>query len=389
MLLPLVIFVASVAYLPGVTSATTVGRWAVLACGAVLLMRATRRASLGPAHAWGAALLAWGALTALWSASPVDSAGELWHWLILAMLFLAASRSREQNGVLVALVAGLAISWLFAFDQLLGHEPVLATDVPAGLFLSRNALGEVAACALVWAIARRAWSLVPAPLLLVAMSGSRGALLATAIGLGAMLWQRGCRWSVVFPGLLAVAGAAAITWHRDPTLESVLTRFDIWQFALVNLTAAGYGLGTFATLAPGFEYVHNEPLQLAFEIGLGSLLAVPLALRALRSGSPESAALAAILGASLVSFPLHHPMGAALVAVLAGLACGARDRVDCGERLLGDCGSVRSEYEWQDTAGDLPEPPRRRVVVAFRQKHPLGSRELEAVVQQTREGARS
>lgn len=367
---------AAVAYLPGVGGSTVAGRWAVLALGAVvMLLRVPERPLLGPAHAWGGALVLWAALSALWSVSPLDTTGELWHWLVLSVLFLTASQHREPELVLVALILGLIASAGAAMLQMLGLHPVLFVPnaEPAGLFLNRNVLGEVAACALVWTTALtltsnpRAWALIPISLLLVLVSGSRGALLACLCGALYWLWSGGRRLWIAPVVVSFLIGASLITYFKDPDLDSVMARLDIWSLALGNLTLLGRGLETFGTLAPRYEFVHNDYIQLAFELGLGALLAVGLlhsSLRAGRYSGAEGAALASLLGASLVSYPLHHPMGAALVAVLAGLSCGAADRAHRAERLLGVCGAARAEYEWRDSATDLLESRSRLSVVA-------------------------
>jgi hypothetical protein len=372
--LAVVVMLTTAAYLPGVLDPTISGRWAVLLIGSACLLLLVRRPLLGPGHAWGGALVAWAALGLLWSASPWDTTGELIHWAALAVLFLVASQCRDPDVVLTGLVIGLCASVPFAIAQMTGATPVLATDAPAGLFLSRNAMGEVAACALTWTIARRAWPLVPAPLLLVAVSGSRGAVLACVTGGVVILWQTGLRWMILVIVAPLLAFAAIITAWRDPSLASVLARVDIWQVTAMNLTFSGWGLDTFSTLIPGFGYVHDDYLQLAFELGVGSLLLGPPLLLALRSGVPEAGALASILGAALVSFPSHHPTGAMLVALLAGLCCGAIDRSRRAERVLGMGSAVRTYYEHD---GSLSPADLRRVgplhyVLADGQEHAMG-----------------
>lgn len=375
-MLPLTIMIAAVAYLPGVGGSTVAGRWAVLSIGAVaMLLRAPDRPLLGPAHAWGGALVLWAALSALWSVSPLDTASELWHWLVLSVLFMASSQYRDPELILSGVVIALSASLLVAMAQMLGQHPVMFVPnaEPSGLFLNRNVMGEVAACALVWAAAvtvtsePRAWALIPVPLLLVLITGSRGALLACMFGGLYLLWSSGRRLWIAPIVLSFLVGALLITCFKDPDLQSVLARLDIWSLALGNLTLLGRGLETFGTLAPRYEFVHNDFIQLVFELGPGALLAAGLFRCALRAGHysrAEGAALASLLGASLVSYPLHHPMGAALVAVLAGLSCGAADRARRTERLLGVCGAARAEYEWRDSSTDLLESRPRLSVVA-------------------------
>lgn len=348
MLLPATLFAAMIAYLPGVVSSTVAGRWAVLSIGAGALLVSMRgKPLLGPAHGWAALLFVWAGLSLLWSASPYDTAGELYHWLVLGLVFLAASQYKEKPETLLsALVLGLCVSVPFALLQfqnvlslgLAMPSPVIWTDGPAGLFLSRNTLGEIAACLLVWAAARKSWLLVPAPLLLVVLSGSRGAWLALGCGLAYGLWRLGYNWIVLLASIPVFAIGLAVL---AGTHESVMIRFDIWLTTLVNLTPFGHGLNTFAAMAPQYGFSHNDFFQLAFELGVGSLLAIPLfvyAVRTTRIGRgpafPEACAFVALAGASLVSFPLHHPVGAMLMALLSGYCCGTRDRSERSQSVL-------------------------------------------------------
>jgi hypothetical protein len=143
-------------------------------------------------------------------------------------------------------------------------------------------------------------------------------------------------------GITAFAGL--LTWHKDPGMISFVARIDIWELALRNLTFFGNGLETFGTGAP-YEFVHNDVLQLIFELGAGAAFAAPVFVYAVRSGSREVPPLVAIAGASLVSFPLHHPMGAALLAVLTGLCCGFADRSSRAEYALKRAALPRAAYE--------------------------------------------
>ena len=330
MIFPVTIFLATIAYLPSTVSVTVVGRWAVLAIGASLCLFSIQKLVLDRAQVWAGLFVVWAMASVFWSASPLDTIGESWHWLVLFILFLVATQWQKPVVVLWALCLGLIVNVPFVLLQLEGVNPVLTTDVPGGLFLSRNALGEISACALVWAIARRQWVLVPATLLLVLTSGSRGALLACIVAV--VFWaSRRYNWRqrILF-ALVSLLGVVGLVLLRP---ESSLIRLDIWWLTLTNLTFFGRGLETFGVLAPQYEFVHNDLLQLFFEFGIGTFFAAPIFIRAIRRRSPEAVALVALAGASAVSFPLHHPMGAALMAVLTGLSIGSRARAERSERI--------------------------------------------------------
>lgn len=360
MILPVTIFLAMVAYLPSVLSATIVGRWVVLSLGMGALLLTLPRPLLGPGHRAAAMLFLWASLSLIWSVSPFDTLGELLHWLVLGVLFLTASQYRNPEMILVAVVLGLCVSLSFALIQMQGAIPVLVTDVPGGLFLSRNALGEIAAVALVWALLRRAWAFVLPPFILVVLSSSRGALLACLVG--GLYWMWGTqrnRWAVIPVILSFVVGGLFVTWYRDSSLEAIYLRLDMWNLTLSNLTFLGYGLNTFAALAPQYEFSHNDTLQLAFELGIGALFGLPVLAYAIRRQLPEAGALLSLTAASMVSFPLHHPMGAALMAILSGYCCGVNDRARRGECISRVGASARVQYESEYRTADL-----RRAIVS-------------------------
>lgn len=167
--------------------------------------------------------------------------------------------------------------------------------------------------------------------------------------------------------MLAIVFAGMWSLFKDPELTSFWDRAHIWSLALTHLKFFGWGLNTFGTVTV-YEYVHNDLLQLVFELGVGALLVVPIGVIALRgSRSAEGAAFAAILGASLVSFPSHHPMGAALVAVLTGLVCGASNRRYRAEHILRSVYVPRAIYERKGiSADDIREPCGRGTTLAAR-----------------------
>jgi hypothetical protein len=364
MLFPATIFFATIAYLPGAASATVVGRWAVLAVGSTVCLAFIRRPLVGWAHAWALALLLWAAVSVFWSVSPFDTIGESLHWLWLFVLFIVASQFRNAVAMVHALGFGLVASVPILLLQLMGFTPVVAADPLAGLFISRNTLGEISAVCLVWALARQVWVHVPATAFLVIASGSRGAWLAVVVG---VLWFVERWWQRL--AIVAAMVVVIVVWSfvrdsNDP-LASAVARLDAWRLVLANLTLLGRGLETFASLAPQYEFVHNDTLQLVFELGIGSCLIVPIGFYAIRGREPETAALIALAGASLVSFPLHQPMGAALMATLSGFVVGAGYRAERAERISGLVAACRVDYERRTPAADLQHAcvPGRAVAV--------------------------
>jgi hypothetical protein len=368
--LPIGLGLATVAYLPGVLSVSTLGRWLVLALAAsagLMLVSSGRRGKpvLGTGHWLALLFLAYVAVSMSWSVSPLDTAGALVQYAILAGLFLISSLGRDHlRAATTAISAGLLISLLIAVVQLLGHDlPIRATDVPAGLFLSRNALGEISAVVLVLAVCQRNWIAAPVPLALVAISGSRGALFAVAVATLYLLWQV-APWRLALPLTLSavLAGwfALALDALDGTRYASMMLRLEIWDVTAVNVTPLGFGAGTFAAALPFYEHAHNEPLQLMFELGSGFLILAGVFWYAIlqRRELSSRVALVAWIAASVVSFPLHHPLGAALVAVILGSLCGAHDRERRAVVVLGDAAGRHAWRYRAVAAGTIRAPTR-------------------------------
>lgn len=345
-------FLVGVAYLPGVMSAAAVGRWTVAACGVALLLW-TIRIKPGPGHWWGLAFLGWCAASMLWTASMEDTAGSLLQLAVLAGAFCIGAETRDIRPCLIAVGCAALVSALFVVTQAGGVHPVYAAPAGTwpGLFLNRDTGAEFAAAALVAMIGLRRWELVPGAAVAALLPGSRGAVLALVAAAACWAWtqyprERGRVLTVAIGAVAVLAGAQLMDGSR---LASLLERVAIWQVTALNLSPIGWGLGTYASLLPAFEYAHNEPLHFVFELGGGAVLLACLLAQSLREPEPcARAVLVAILAAALVGFPLHAPATAFLAAVLAGHLCGVRDRRLAAERdrrtaspeCLGDAGAL-------------------------------------------------
>lgn len=325
-------FLVGVAYWPWAVSATTAGRWAVLAIAVPVMLIGGGRTRMGFGHWLGLALLLYAAASAAWSPSPWDTAGAVWQLALLAGTFMLAAEIRDIGPVLDALAGAIWVSVPFVVLQSFGIDVVETTDHgDAGLFLNRDLLAEAAALALIGVAWRRRWILAAGPALCCALAGSRG--VAVPLGVGLIAWALSRPWSirsvlVVWAAaaiVLIIAVAAAHLFDHDP--RAIDARLAYWDLAWINLTWAGHGLGSFAAMAPTIEYVHNEPLQLVFELGAGAGLSAALVVYAVGTADPLGRALFLALGAEcLFGFPLHAPLTAYLGAVLAGYLCGTRDR---------------------------------------------------------------
>lgn len=160
------------------------------------------------------------------------------------------------------------------------------------------------------------WRYVPAMLPGLWLAHSRGGWLIVALGAVCLAWG----WRLALLALLAAA-AVSLTWPGPSDME----RFLIWRAALSGLDWDGRGMGSFADVLfrtdalyyPG--HVHNDYLQLAFELGIG---AVPVyliyAATLARTESRYWPAFAGFALAGMFFFPLYTPITAFIGAALAG-----------------------------------------------------------------------
>src|SRR5271154_2348507 len=89
--LPVLVFLAMVGYVPGVASDSAVGRWSLLTVIGIptILITAIERFDWSRTDTkLGVALAAWLAASQFWTVSRWDTAGASLHWLALAGVFV-------------------------------------------------------------------------------------------------------------------------------------------------------------------------------------------------------------------------------------------------------------------------------------------------------------
>lgn len=374
LLLGLLLFAVSVAYLPGVVSVTTAGRWAVLAVGAALLIW-TVRVTWTLGHVLGAAFLTWCALSLLWSASPWDGLGFLVQYAILGALFLVAAQTDDLSPVLTALGYGALVSAIVIVLQAMGLRPVAFIDKDnalVGLFLTKSAAAEFGVITLVACLAVRAWYLVPSAIVLAVAPMSRVSLaVLTMLGLAWCALRLKKQWTAVIVGMIVVSVAVIVkVIGFDPS--SLNERLEIWQVTLFNLTWTGYGLGSYTELLPYYQFAHSAPLQLLFELGVGAFLLFGVIGRAFKSAAVYQASapvwvMAAVCLQAAASFSLYEPAVVAVFAVVAGHLCGLPARNRGFEPVVRSLGTIRVRDAGYDGAAtseladvsrnDLPAGP--------------------------------
>lgn len=426
-------FLVPVAYVPGLVSTATAGRWAVVAAAGAWALASGKVSMASPAHWLGAAFLAWCWATLQWSVSPLDTAGALLHVLALAAVFCWASQADDLEPVMIAFGVGMAVNFVFAIPQVMGLFPVAqVTGMPgtvdfrnaAGLMLNKSWLAQAGAVTLTWLLAngRRNLSIAEWRVWTLCAGGATAILPLTAGVLVALavtwLWwawptlrarrgtPRAC--AVMTSAVCAIILACYVRFivlgvppgageAEHGALQSVNNRLEFWQVLWANVGWLGYGLGTLPELMPQFGRAECDLLELAFETGLvGAALFAGVMAYALGcpvpAARPVKAALVALLLASATSFPLHVPSTAFAAAILAGHLCGRRARASAdgsARPLRGAADEDRLRGAQRAAAGGLLTPAGDVAALLARSELALVGGALPAAFQRDRHGARA
>lgn len=308
----------SLCYVPGWTGYFIATQWAVLSI--VLPFFLWRSGPVTVFHWAGLLFIAYAA--ALLPYTPIFTDGVYGFWLIciMGLSFWLGSTLDSLRSLYAGLAVGAAVSSGLAVLQFFGFTAIpYGTLSPAGLYVNSVAQGLILSLVVVALVSERMWlwtlPLVPG----IALSGSRGAWLALAVGLASTYVRR--------PWVLCAVGAAGAVYFVGSTLApSDEQRLFIWNVARVNLTWLGWGTGSFMSWLLPFhgqsffpEYAHNDALQLAFEYGAFAVLPVGIFAFALtRAEQRERPVIVAFVTAGCYSMPLWISVASFLGCVVAG-----------------------------------------------------------------------
>jgi O-antigen ligase len=339
------------------------------------------------------------------SFAPGETVARAWQ---LGMVFACFALAREAiriQGFLKAFAIGLALAILLMAGAEVwrmsdGHGVwIEARHYPGGTFANRNHFASWMVAGSMFVFGALLWkarkvrageksgadwfelvlygTAILSGIGIAMASGSRGGLLALAVGLVAwagMLWRGRSRGLALalFGGLLICALAVFVV-AGDATMSRASSggldfKVRIWREALelfAKFPWLGIGLGAFSDIFSAFKtfhgegsilFVENEYLQWIVEMGtLGGVLAVLAALcfvriatRAFRAERiPKCelfygavAAFVALCAHAFFEFVFHVPSIALLAAVLAGITVGLSQRA---KRLV-EPGATRGDF---------------------------------------------
>lgn len=262
------------------------------------------------------ASIAWAALSLIWTVNFSASVYGLWVGGIWGLSFWLGTTLDDLSGLWKGLAIGLSVSSAVAVGQWLGWNAVPSIEGHAGLLYNTAAQGAAIAIVILGAWGEGLWRYIPAMIPGLIISGSRGAFLILAVGALARVFR--------LPNVISLVGVAGLVlmFRLSP---SDAERLQIWSVAISGLSWLGSGIGSFGVVSyrdaagghyPGF--VHNDYLQLWFELGVGSVgIYLVLAAAAVRR-SKESPVVVAILACAAFYFPVYSPIQGFVLFVLAG-----------------------------------------------------------------------
>jgi hypothetical protein len=319
-------FVAAMAFWPGLLSAAIAPRWVALAVLPPLLCRVDLRALQPTFFIALAGWLGYAAISIGWAPDRLTATHELIHLALLTIIAVAAAGIDDISGVLRWVSLGVAFSGALSVAQFYGWSPVEQISVPAGTFLNRAVLGEIAAPLFVWCLLSREFTLSAFLLCPLVLCQSRVAIVAAIAG---MVIARP-RWAIAIAlsaiGYLGLAWMIGVLPYDASKFASASLRMEIWQQATTGLSVFGNGLGSFSANFPRSEYAHSDILQALYELGIGVLAPLVCGVLAFKAPAsrPERAALVAVAIEVAVAFPLHLPASGFLAFLLAGRLGGRR-----------------------------------------------------------------
>lgn len=332
---------------------------------------------------WGI-VLGWGALSLLWAPNGYLGADKLLHLVMFWLLWNLG----DSRGLAKGMCLGLIVNALICVVQLAGYwpGPQAPHSVTSGLYLNRNMLAELAAPLAVWVIAARQWKFGLGPIACLILAPDRAAIVAVSVL--CIMWRSwrdayekskaycrrlplawrsrirlvGSRMAADNRAMagrasddhIGIAGRATMAQHSGiyavataliilialfgiltywKGVESFGQREVIWKHALEGMTLWGNGLNAYRVNFPYYEYVHCDPIEFVYELGIGAFPLAWLVWRGLRGDGPMEAklAFAALLLESIFSFPLELPTTGVLAASLLGDLCHRRSAVPVAE----------------------------------------------------------
>lgn len=307
------------AFIPGVTALASVTSWAVMwLIMPVLLLKCKIEFTI--IHILGLVFLSYAALSLLWSPHGML---ELMQMLALASVFVWGCTLKDLKSITTGLSIGLTISSIMAVFQYFDLDFVYSLGgKPSGLFINPNIYAEISGMLLILILINKLWWFIP-----VAVPGLLVSSRAVMIGLAAVsliwIWNKSKLLAASLAACLVAVGAVLINYRTD----TIYQRIYIWHDAISGFKLFGNGIGSFVYVFPNYnkhldsqnlaENAHNDLIQLIFELGVGAIPLILIAIMLLKVDNDYKFALIFFIIVGFFGFPLHTPITVFMVALVA------------------------------------------------------------------------
>lgn len=320
------------AYWPGALDATNIPRWILISAVAPFLLRDVR---LNLPTGLGTAWLAWCAISLFWVVSLPDGLMKMWHFGMMAVVFCCAPK--DIRPCLLWFAAGVALNVIPVGLQLAGLDWIQRSGVkPAGFFVNKNYLAEATVIAVIVCVFYRRWLLLLPLLANLAVTESRGAVVALLVLSLVVLWRNHPRWALAG---LTVLVFTALWYVKTMGLDHIEIggRYAMYLNSLYSVTWTGRGIGQFFVIyveianavvpSPNsvFQFhirprtAHNDLITIALETGvIGVTLFIAFILSLPRRYNAPFYVVVGVLALGLFNFPLYVPTTAFIGALCAG-----------------------------------------------------------------------
>ncbi len=329
----LISFLFTILFWPGISGAAIAPRWSLVAVCAplFLIFLGTIRLTLG--HLLGGLFLAWCFVSLAWTPVLIDGLDAASKLLMLVLVFCIGAQMQSLRAVFIGAALGMTVNSGISIAQFAGWDSWPEVAKPGGLFMNKNIAAEAAVLVFVGAAAHRLWWFLPGIIPSIALTWSRGAILALLAAGAVALWQKSPRITAIAVAVVVFFGALAFLNRSND--DSGGRRMDMWADTVDGMTVLGRGLGSFYVLYPATatrtdtlaarpDHVHNDLLEIAFETGPGVLIFIAFLLFAVFSAGPERYVAIAFVAQGIGGFPFYMPFTAVLFALVAGRLYGAR-----------------------------------------------------------------
>lgn len=322
-------FLVTIAFCPLCMQGVIAPRWAVMSVGLGVLLFTLRKVHWTPAHALWLVFMSWASLTVLWTHYPYDFVSGLGVLALIGGLFLVTAETYDAAPLFEGLALGVAVNLGFVVLQLNDINWWGEFSPPGGLFSNKNMLAELAAFTLIGCLICRRYFVALPCVPVVWFCFSRASALALGAAFMVWLWGR----SRLAAGAALIAGACIVPYAVRRYPASVLEREQIYRDTAAQWSWFGDGLGSFFQRYPEFasvqtltmkpDHVHNDFLEIAYELGIvGLVLYVAFLTSILYKPTPYRPLLVAMVAVSCVTFPLHLPVSVFVFGCVAGLCAG-------------------------------------------------------------------